>query len=75
MCVLYAYDKYNDKSAYATDFGSGIPRQEASTTNPPVSICVSTNFIYTWINKLENNFAWSCCSYQEKMREILEKSY
>ena len=52
MRGLHAYNKYNDKSTGATDFGDGRPLPEDSTINSLIYLCVSINFIETWINAL-----------------------
>ena len=57
MCGLHAYNKENDKSTYATDFGVRIPLPDDSKRVSLVYLCVSINFIYTWINVLAHNFA------------------
>ena len=73
MCGLHAYNKENDKSTYATDFGVRIPLPDDSKRVSLVYLCVSINFIYTWINVLAHNFAWRFCENQENTEEILKK--
>ena len=54
MCVLHAYRKENDKSSDATNFGGGRPIPYNSTRISLVYLCVSINFIETWLNILDN---------------------
>ena len=54
----------------ATKFGGGRPIPDYSNTTSLVYICVGVNFIDTWLNVFANNFAWSCCDYEENMKEI-----
>ena len=68
MCGFHAYDKENYKSTYAANFGGRSTIPDDSTTIYLVSICIIINFIDTWLNVLEINFLWRCCSYQEKMK-------
>ena len=73
MCGLYAYNKDNDNSTDATDFGGGRPLPEYSTINPLIYPCVSINFIGTWSNILGKTFAWRCCAYQDNTKEIFKR--
>ena len=68
MCGLYAYDKENDNSTDATNFGDVIPIPDDYNKFYLVSLCLSINFTYTWINVLENNSAWRYCAYQDKSK-------
>ena len=63
MCCLNAYDKENDNSTNATNFGGGRPMPDDSTSVSLVSLCVSINFIETWINVLSKTFECRCCAY------------
>ena len=47
---LHDNEKINYKSTDATIFGGGIPIPDNSTTSSLVSIYVSINLIYTWLN-------------------------
>ena len=47
MCGLYAYDKENNNSIYATNFDGGRPILDNSTTDSLVFFGVSINFIDT----------------------------
>ena len=55
MCGLHAYDKKYYKSTDATSFGSGNPLPEYSTINYFIYLCVSINFIETWLKTLTDN--------------------
>ena len=68
MCGLHAHEKQNDRSTDATKFGGGIPLPEDSTIKPLVYICVSINFMETWLNNLAILFSWCCCAYQDKIK-------
>ena len=57
MCILQAYDKENDESTDAKEFGGRRPIPNDYSTIFLVSICVTVNFIYTWINVLASCFA------------------
>ena len=59
MCGFNAYNKENDKSTDATNFGGGTPLLEYSTTYPLFYFCVRINFIYTWLNVLAIYFCMS----------------
>ena len=73
MCGLHVFDKQNNKSTNATNFGVGKPQTESSTINTLVYLCVSMNFIYNWISTLSNSFAWRCRAYRDKMKESFEQ--
>ena len=73
MCGLYAYNKENDRSTYATNFVGGRPIPDYSTLISLVSLCVSIKFIDTWLNALAKTLAWRCCDYQENMKETIKR--
>ena len=72
MCGLHAYKKLKERSTGATDFHGGQPLQEDSNVNPIISLCVTINFIDTWMNKLDKNIACICFSYQYKTKGIFQ---
>ena len=67
ICGIHDYNK-KDKSNDAPNFGGGRPLPEYSIINPLVSICVSINFMDTWINALAKKIEWHCWAYQEKTK-------
>ena len=73
LCGIYTYDKENDKSTDATNFGGGRPIPYDSTKISLVSIFSGINFIDTWINVLAKIFLWRCCVYQDKTKEIFKQ--
>ena len=75
MCGLHAYDKLNDKSTNASIFCGGRSLPEYYTIDSLVYLCVSINFIDTWLKALENNSALSFCAYQYNMKELSENTY
>ena len=70
MCDLHGYEKTMKGQMMQKNFGGGIPLSEEYTINPLVYLCVSIKFIETWLNVLEIVFAWRCCDYQYKMKEL-----
>ena len=68
MCGLHAYDKNNDRSTDATNFGGGRPLPEDSTMDPLIFFLFSIEFIDTCFNALEESFSWSCCDCKEKTK-------
>ena len=73
VCGLYSYNKQNDNSTDATNFGGVIHLPEYYTMNNHVYLCVIINFIDTWLNTLTNNCVWCCCAYQNNMKNYLNK--
>ena len=73
MCDLHAYDNKNDKSTDATNFGGGIPIPDDSTKISLVSIFSVINFISFSECPLAKIFTWSCCAYQENIKEIFKQ--
>ena len=73
MCELHAYDKRKYKSTGATYFHGGRLLSEYSSVNPIIYICVTINFIETWINTLDKNITWRFLAYQDNTKEIIKK--
>ena len=67
-CVLYAYVQLKEKSTGAKDFHRGRHLQEDSNVIPTMYICVTINFIDTWINTLYKNISWRCLVYKDKTK-------
>ena len=74
MWFLHAYDKQNGKSTDAIKLGGRIPIPEDSTINNIVTLCVSINFIDTWLNILAETILWRCCEYQDKIKELFKQN-
>ena len=72
MCVLYTYDKHEDKPMVAKHIYSGWPLREYSNKNPLISLCVHINFNYTWNNTLDINIECSFWDHQDNMKEIFQ---
>ena len=72
--ILHVYNKQNDKSNYKRNFGGEIPLPAVSTINPPIFLCVSINFIYTWVNDLAKILCGVFLSIKIRWDKSLKKS-
>ena len=70
---MYAYEKENDKSTYATNFCDRIPIPDDSTKISLVSLCAKIHSVDTWLNVLSENYACRCCAYQDNTHEIFKR--
>ena len=70
MCGLNSYDKHNNNSTDATNFGGGRPIPEDHTINSQTYLYISIDFVVTLINDLAYNFACCCCAHQDNIKEL-----
>ena len=73
MSVLYSYSHRKEQSTGATYFYGGQPLPSDSNVILIIYLCVTMNFIETWIKKLNRNIAWNCLAFQDNMKEKFQK--
>ena len=74
MCGLHAYNKINDKSTDATSLDGTRPLPQYYKIGSLIYLCVSFNFINTWLKVSANNTAWRFYAYQYMMKYLFVKT-
>ena len=72
MCEIKARDKINKNPSDYMRSGVRRPITQEPTTYALAPLCVSFNFIDTWLKPLESKHGWHWLAYKENIKEQLK---